>query len=207
MKEIPKPWREEMKKNAIVLLSTLLILGFVAPPVLADNYSGWENIRPLLKDGKGDEFVRLIKDLPSDYFSDETEFDAVQQAITWVATHMTYVADIGEVWTSSDQMYTRLEGDCEDYAILLCALLRFHTQGGIPAKRVWVVVGLVTSPGEGVIAGHAWVAYKMERGGTVYIEPQTGWIFRGNLPGYGGHMLNFNDQWVKGGGPYLAGPN
>lgn len=117
---------------------------------------------------------------------------------------MAYVSDIGEVWTSSDQQYYKIprEGDCEDYAILLCALLRFHTQGGIPVDRVWVSVNLVTEPGVGVVAAHAWVGYKLKVGGLAYIESTTGEMYRGRPRG----MLNFNDQWVKGGGRYLAGP-
>lgn len=201
-----------MRKTVIATFSVLLAISLMisALPVSAENYFGWEAIRPLLKDGDGAEFVKTIDGLPTDYFSAGTEFEAVQLAATWVAENMKYKSDIeqygyAEVWTSSDQIWETLEGDCEDYAILLCALLRFHTQGGIPAKRVWVIVGLVTEPGKGVIAGHAWVGYKMERGGILYIEPQLGILFRGNLPSYGGHMLMFNDEWVKGGGPYLAG--
>lgn len=199
-----------MKKLIPVCLVTIaLLVGFSTTPVFAHDYEGWDTIRPLLKDGAGDEFVKPVG-LPADYFTDGTELEAVQSAAQWVATNMAYAPDLDaqgtptDIWTSSNEMYTRLTGDCEDYAILLCALLRFHTQGGIPSNRVWVVVGLITLPGtDQVVAGHGWVAYKLQKGGMTYIEPQTGTIHRGNL---GGGMLNFNDQWVKGGGFYLAGP-
>jgi len=46
---------------------------------------------------------------------------------------------------------------------------------------VWVVVGLVTGPRIGVVAGHASVGYKMGKGGVVCIESQRGILFRGNL--------------------------
>jgi hypothetical protein len=193
----------------IILASLLAIIGLLFTPALVQaNYiSGWDNIRPLLLDGEGSEFVKPITGLPNSLFSEPTEFQAVQLATTWVADNMQYESDEGEVWTSSDQQYwesPRL-GDCEDYAILLTALLRFHTQGGIPANRVWVVAGLVTLPGtDEVVVGHAWVAYKLEKGGMAYIEPQTGNLYRGNL---GGGMLQFNDQWVKGGGYFLHNPN
>lgn len=68
------------------------------------------------------------------------------------------------------------------------------------------------------IAGHAYVVYKSDRG-IFYIEPQWGdYPYRGSYPSilhwyfrpppYAGEnaMLRFNDEWVKGGGPYLAGP-
>ena len=115
---------------------------------------------------------------------------------------MEYVLDEGEVWTSSDQQFNEdpRTGDCEDFAILLCALMRFNV--GVPANRVWVSINLVTEPGAGVVAAHAWVGYKLERGGMAYIEPQTGNLYRGRPKG----MLTFNDEWVKGGGGWLAGP-
>jgi hypothetical protein len=139
----------------------------VATPALADEYEGWEEIRPALVDGEGNEFV--------------TPVGAGQESagywIGWVAeqaqTPGNWVVDTVETWTASDQMFTKLQGDCEDWAILLCALLRFHTpDGGVPADRVWISVNLVTAPGLGVVAAHAWVGFKLERGGLVYIEFQ-----------------------------------
>jgi len=182
-----------------ILLPLSLALGMllVATPALADEYEGWEEIRPALVDGEGNEFV--------------TPVGAGQESagywIGWVAeqaqTPGNWVVDTVETWTASDQMFTKLQGDCEDWAILLCALLRFHTpDGGVPADRVWISVNLVTAPGLGVVAAHAWVGFKLERGGLVYIEPGTGYIYRGRPQG----MLSFNDEWVRGGGPYLAGP-
>lgn len=192
-----------MKK---ILLGCMVVFALLAStsPVFADDYDGWDTIRPLLKDGAGDEFVKDIG-LASDYFTGATELEAVRAAVTWVADNYSYEADVGEVWTSSDQMYVRLEGDCEDWAILLTALLRFHTQYGgqaITADKVWVAINLVTEPGVGVVAAHAWVGYKLESGGKIHIEPGLRDLYRGRPNG----MLNFNDAWVKGGGPYLAGP-
>ena len=182
------------------ILVGMLTIGLLLMPTVAqaDEYDGWGEIRPLLLDGEGSEFVERIDGLGSSAFS------TVGEAIAWVANNITYVADDGEVWTSSNQTWTKGEGDCEDYAILLTALLRFHTQGGIPPNRVWVMAGLITLPGtDEVVVGHAWVGFKLERGGMAYIEPQTGTVFRGSL---GGGMLQFNDRWVKGGGYFLHSP-
>ena len=118
-----------------ILLPLSLALGMllVATPALADEYEGWEEIRPALVDGEGNEFV--------------TPVGAGQESagywIGWVAeqaqTPGNWVVDTVETWTASDQMFTKLQGDCEDWAILLCALLRFHTpDGGVPADRVWI---------------------------------------------------------------------
>ena len=192
-----------MKK---VVLACLLATVFLAPAstALAHDYEGWETIRPLLKDGAGDEFVKDVG-LAPDYFTGATELEAVRAAANWIADNYTYKRDANEVWTDSDQMYSRLEGDCEDWAILLAALLRFHTQYDeqtITADKVWVAINLVTEPGSGVVAAHAWVGYRLDKGGKIHIEPGLTGLYRGQPNG----MLNFNDSWVKGGGRYLAGP-
>lgn len=138
-----------MKRKATAPLLTFLVLGLLvsAWQVSADEYWGWEVIRPALLDGEGAEFVKPIPGLPSEPFYAATEMEAVQAAANWVAYQISYEPDPdppGDVWTSSDQQYAEITpgvggsgtGDCEDYSILLCALLRFHTQGGIPASRV-----------------------------------------------------------------------
>jgi hypothetical protein len=194
-----------MKKLVAVFLAIVALL-VSATPVFADDYSGWDTIRPLLKDGSGDEFIKPIPGLAPNAFYGETELAAVQSVVDWIAGKYQYVADQGEVWTSSDQMYGRLAGDCEDWAILTTALLRFHTQYGagqaVTPDKVWVAINLVTEPGVGVVAAHAWVGYKLDAGGKIHIEPGLTDLYRGKPNG----MLNFNDAWVKGGGPYLAGP-
>ena len=84
-------------------------------------------------------------------------------------------------------------------------MLRFRTQYGgqtISSDKVWVSINLVTEPGIGVVAAHAWVGYKLDKGGKIHIEPGSTDLYRGIPNG----MLNFNDEWVKGGGFYLAGP-
>ena len=191
---------------AFVLAVTVVML--LSSTAIADDY-GWDEIRPALLDGDGAEFVVYTKyDV---VLAGETEFEKVLSAANWTAYHMEYEldpVDPGDVWTPSDDQFAEITpgvkdsgtGDCEDFAILLCALMRFNI--GVPADRVWVSINLVTEPGTGVVAAHAWVGYKLERGGMAYIEPQTGELYRGRPKG----MLNFNDEWVKGGGRYLAGP-
>ena len=192
---------------AFVLAVTVVIL--LSSTATAEDYAGWDAIRHALLDGDGAEFV---VDATYDVeLAGDTEFEKVLSAANWVAFHMKYEPDPvnpGDVWTPSDDQFAEITqdvpgsgtGDCEDFAILLCALMRFNLE--VPANRVWVSGNLVTEPGVGVVAAHAWVGYKSERGGMAYIEPQTGKLYRGRPKG----MLNFNDEWVKGGGRWLAGP-
>jgi len=219
----------------VVLISATMLVLLLPNHVTAYEAKGWDEIRADLIDGDGDEFIVEIDTLDAYEFTGATEMDAVLDAANWVAYHMVWVADdpaYGDVWTASDQQYAEItpgvpnsgEGDCEDFAILLCALLRFHTQGGIPADRVWVQAGIITCPPAlpppygaepPPVFGHALVIYKAERGGIFYIEPQYGGFpYRGafpslaNIPYFAGESatLRFNDEWVKGGGFWLAGP-
>lgn len=184
-----------------IIVISIALLGNLA---VANDYEGWEEIRSALKDGDGSEFVLPVS-LEDDPFYGETEIEAVQAVVDWIEVYYEYEADNGEVWTDSSQMYDRLEGDCEDWAILLTALLRFHTQYGenktVSSDKVWVSINLVTETGSGVVAAHAWVGYKLDKGGAIRIEPGLSGLYRGRPKG----MLNFNDEWVKGGGIYLAG--
>jgi hypothetical protein len=203
----------------------------------SQDYEGWEEIRPALKDGDGAEFVVNTTYAGVELLGD-TEFDQVLSVADWVAFHMTYEDDPyppGDVWTPSDKQFKEIEigtensgtGDCEDIAILLCALMRFVVR--VPANRVWVQGGNVTFPSLAPedtppIVGHAYIVYKAEKGGIFYIEPKLGGYpynpYRGSFPsithwyftppvsmGAGeSAMLKFNDKWVKGGGYWLAGP-
>jgi hypothetical protein len=208
----------------ILALTTVLLL---SGSVAAADYEGWDEIRPALIDGEGSEFV--VNTTYDVEFTGDTEFEKVLSAANWVAYHMDYESDPdppGDVWTPSNDQFAEISpgvngtGDCEDFAILLCALMRFNV--GVPTDRVWVQGGILVVPVEEQkppIFGHAYVVYKAERGGIFYIEPQWGGIpYRGSFPSilhwyykrphYTGESatLRFNDEWVKGGGQWLAGP-
>jgi len=211
----------------VIVMSIMLLVNLAS----AEDFEGWDEIRPALKDGDGAEFV-----VDMSYgvtFSGDTEFEKVLAAANWVAFHMKYEYDPydpGDVWTSSDQQFAEITigtkesgtGDCEDFSILLCALMRFVV--GVPANRVWVQGGILSVPGGKPkvippIFGHAYIVYKAEKRGIFYIEPQWGgYPYRGSFPSvtffdntppvFAGEsaMLRFNDEWVKGGGFWLAGP-
>lgn len=222
----------------ILIASIILLPSFV----LANDYVGLEEIRTALKDGDGAEFVvdtDYLDEFGQDLeFPGDTEFDKVLAAADWVAYYMTYESDPdlpGDVWTPSDDQFDEISigyegsgtGDCEDIAILLCALMRFVI--GVPANRVWVQAGIITYPSLAPedtppIIGHAYLVYKAKKRGIFYIEPQMGGYpynpYRGSFPsithwyftppvlkGAGeSAQLRFNDEWVKGGGDYLHNP-
>jgi hypothetical protein len=133
-----------------------------------------------------------------------TEIQRVLAAANWVAANMTYYDDpttpdgTNDVWTDSEQQYLEIDtnldgtadavgtGDCEDFSILLCTLMRFRC--GVPSDRVWVQRGLVAAPIHEELPyfhipppaevppllAHTYVVYKSERWGIWYIEPQWG---------------------------------
>ena len=68
-------------------------------------------------------------------------FDAVRD---WVASNVDYVSDeeqwgVEEYWQTPEETLSLHTGDCEDFAILLCTLLRAY---GIGEEHIYVAVGL-----------------------------------------------------------------
>jgi len=62
----------------------------------------------------------------------------------WVAINIDYESDeqrwgIDDYWQTTEETLSYGTGDCEDFAILLCSLLRAY---GIDADRVYVALGL-----------------------------------------------------------------
>lgn len=210
------------KRGLIGAMAAALLVTLFSSAALGYQAYGWDEIRACLLDGDGAEFIVPVSWTPPA----GTEFEQVLAAANYVANRLTYTSDpaeYGDVWTSADSIGS--SGDCEEFAILLCSLMRFSI--GIPADRVWVQVGFITQTNGGEtssgppIYGHAYVGYRGEHG-VWNIEPQWGnnpylAVYRGSkpsvthwsqtfLPGGESSMLKFNDAWVKGGGVYLAGP-
>jgi predicted transglutaminase-like cysteine proteinase len=71
----------------------------------------------------------------------ESGFDAVRD---WVAANIEYRTDeeqwgVDEYWQTPEETLSLRTGDCEDFALLLCTLLRAY---GIGEEQVYVTVGL-----------------------------------------------------------------
>lgn len=81
--------------------------------------------------------VNDILDSPLQVF---TDFETLRD---WVCSHISYRSDMdvhgeSEYWQKPAQTLQLGTGDCEDFAILLCSLLRAN---GVPADKVYVAVG------------------------------------------------------------------
>jgi len=113
----------------------------------------------------------------------------------WVGKNIEYVQDeeihnTSEFWQLSVETLKGRTGDCEDFAILLCSLLRAD---GWSADDVYVVIG-ENQAGK----HHAWVKIRIPFAGWYNIEPQLdGWNTLLDdflaLHGYKA-VINFNDQ-------------
>jgi len=87
-----------------------------------------------------------VKEALQDIFADpfyalsQVGFDDIRD---WVATNIAYKSDqqrwSEDYWQTPEETLSYRTGDCEDYAILLCSLLRAC---GIDAEQVYVVLGV-----------------------------------------------------------------
>jgi len=93
------------------------------------------------------------------YEISQTGFDHIRN---WVADNIDYVSDEkrsgGDYWQTPRETLQLGTGDCEDFAILLCSLLRAY---GISAEQVYVAIGL----DDGEELGHAFVVEDWNRDG------------------------------------------
>lgn len=115
----------------------------------------------------------------------------------WVGNNIEYVNDcdshgVSEFWQLGKETLESRTGDCEDFAILLCSLLRAD---GWNVEDVYVVIGR-NEAGD----YHAWVKIKIPWTTLWYnIEPTQGGWYTGPgdifvLSGYT-PIYNFNDQY------------
>jgi hypothetical protein len=91
----------------------------------------------------------------------------------FVARQIRYTRRHGKYFQLPEETLARKEGDCEDRAILLAALL---VAAGISQYNVRVALGTVshTAGGRTHQASHAWVAYKDEIGDWLLLDPPAG---------------------------------
>jgi len=127
-----------------------------------------------------------------------SDFEALRE---WVVWHLSYVSDQtvhgqNEYWQLPSETLSLGTGDCEDFAILLCTLLRAY---GVPADEVYV--------GGGWPDGHAFLFEHWYEGQWRAVEPQASvWLelLVGDLDisGYD-TFWSFNDQECFEGKPAL----
>jgi predicted transglutaminase-like cysteine proteinase len=87
---------------------------------------------------------------PAPYELSQAGFDTIRN---WVADNIDYKSDQerwgGDYWQTPAETLSYRTGDCEDFSILLCSLLRAY---GIAAERVYVTLGV-----DGSEDGHAFL--------------------------------------------------
>ena len=195
----------------LTLIVLILLIGSQAPLAFADTpmvYMGKEAIREALTEGtlnprddEGSEFVHEIQWENTPYTGGVT-FDRVIQAFRAVRNYIGYQPDevtygVEEAWANTEMTLTQGVGDCEDKAILLASLIKFHTYEFDPAKdKVYVVIGFVRA-GYRRFTLHAWVLwYDGSSRIWFHLDPTTGYIGLFTYPGVA--MLWFNDEHVFG---------
>lgn len=90
--------------------------------------------------------------------------DFIQATHEFVNSFTSYRREIGDYWTTPDEMLSARAGDCDDSSILLCSLLRNY----IPPEKVFVAIGVWAQDGRP--DGHAWVIAQAEDGSDMVIE-------------------------------------
>ena len=121
--------------------------------------------------------VECLQDINPPYEGDPADqstqdgFDAIRD---WVAANIEYKTDeeqwgVDEYWQTPGETLSLCSGDCEDFAILLCTLLRAY---GISEEQIYVAVG-VGNDGY----GHAFLIENWYLDGEWRaIEPQVGTV-------------------------------
>jgi hypothetical protein len=97
-----------------------------------------------------------------------TDFEALRD---WVSSHISYRSDqevhgVSEYWQPPSETLQRGTGDCEDFAILLCSLLRAY---GVPLDQVYVAVGYSADR----TSGHAYLVERWYKGIWEVIESES----------------------------------
>ena len=105
------------------------------------------------------ELIEVANSIP-----DNKDYDYVMTDILrWVKDNIKYIPDnlqwkLPEYWQTPQETLTLRKGDCEDGALLICALARYK---GVPSNRVVIFAGdvydatSITKKG-----GHCWCGYR-----------------------------------------------
>jgi len=174
-----------MKKRFLIPLACGVALGLLIvsgvscvsydPGLPADHWSLWTEDE--FKDFitlDSSSIVECLWDIDPPYEGDPANqptqdgFDAIRD---WVAANVEYKTDeeqwgVDDYWQTPEETLSLHTGDCEDFAILLCTLLRAY---GIDEEHIYVAIG-VDDKGQ----GHAFLIEDWYLGGEWrVIEPQV----------------------------------
>lgn len=140
-----------------------------SPPSLLRNPSGHPDVMKQYITPNDPKVKAAVQDILSGYWRwAYDDFEALRQ---WVQAHVSYRSDmevhgVSEYWQLPAETLELGTGDCEDFAILLCTLLRAY---GVPADQVYVACGFP----KGETRGHAYLFERYYKGIWRAIEPQV----------------------------------
>jgi len=146
-------------------------------------------------DDEGSEFVHEIEWEKAGM--KPISFDTAEEALEFATDEIRYKSDfenygVMEAWANPEKTLEKGSGDCEDKAILLASLLKFHTKEYAKNDMVFVRI----APYYGGL--HAQVVWKHLQGWYL-LDPTSGYINRMCAPIIGAYgTLWFNDETVKG---------
>lgn len=104
------------------------------------------------------ELARVLVQAP-DFIGASQEF---------VNSFTTYRSEVGDYWTTPDELLERQAGDCDDKAILLVSILRNY----MSPDQVYCAYGLWVL--DGTTGGHMWVVTEGEGGEDRTLEATAG---------------------------------
>jgi len=106
---------------------------------------------------------RALETVTADKTDFRSDFRKLQD---WVASRITYSQDSYYHWQTPAETLEKRSGNCKDFAVLLCTLLR---ASGVPPGDVFVAIGKDRSN-----KSHAFIIEKWLQGRWQVIEPQVG---------------------------------
>jgi len=115
----------------------------------------------------------VVREFLQDILNSEAlAFNDFEKLRDRVSSYVSYRYDqdvhgVSEYWQLPSETIELRTGDCEDFAILLCSLLRAY---GVPSDQVYVAFGF----GEDKVYGHVYLVERWYQGIWRITEPQAG---------------------------------
>lgn len=147
------------------------------------------------------EVKAAVKDILGQQLRVFTDFETLRD---WVSWHISYQFDqdvhsVRDYWQLPIETLELGTGDCEDFAILLCSLLRAY---GVPADQVYVAVGV----NEDKTCAHAYLVEKWYQGIWRVTEPQAG-AWAGVFLGDWATSVTYKELYCFNDQDYFEGPS
>lgn len=193
-----------MKYLAALVIAVVLLLSAACSPRFLTGSGGGRYVYfpvdpRLLVTPQADEVRQAVSGILADKVDPRSDFRKLQD---WVASHIRYTQDSYYTWQTPATTLEKRTGNCKDFAILLCSLVR---AAGVPAGDVYVAIGKDRSNNS-----HAFIIEKWLQGRWQVIEPQAGGLFVADLSAADtadryAITARFNDVSYYGDTAYITG--